>query len=187
MCTPGDRQARDLNPPGERRPDSEATCEAAGRRERTALMCVHGPAGPSSFHRGQCPRSQACPVAQAEAHAAALAAGDAASGSAGGMIVRRKRASAPADILALAYRCFRNSCFLGFVGVRCQHTTVEGKWRIDLGAAPGRVPAPLDAVCACAMGRAAVRFVLIVDAMRPTVAGGGFQTSGSNCARYARC
>ena len=94
MCTPGDRQARDLNPPGERRPDSEATCEAAGRRERTALMCVHGPAGPSSFHRGQCPRSQACPVAQAEAHAA----GDAASGSAGGMIVRRKRAGASADI-----------------------------------------------------------------------------------------
>ena len=60
---------------------------------------------------------------------------------------------------------------------------------IDLGAAPGRAPAPLDAFCACTKGRDAVRFVLIADAMRATVAGGSFQPrpSGFNCGRCARC
>jgi hypothetical protein len=37
-------------PPGERRWDSEASSEAAGRRERTALMSGYGTVGPSSWH-----------------------------------------------------------------------------------------------------------------------------------------
>ena len=38
-------------PPGERRWDSEASSEAAGRRERTARMPGHGAVGPSSLAR----------------------------------------------------------------------------------------------------------------------------------------
>ncbi len=37
-------------PPGERRWDSEASSEAAGRRERTALMSGYGTVGPSSWY-----------------------------------------------------------------------------------------------------------------------------------------
>ena len=37
-------------PPGERRWDSEANAETAGRRERTALVSGYGTVGPSSWH-----------------------------------------------------------------------------------------------------------------------------------------
>jgi hypothetical protein len=43
---------------------------------------------------------------------------------------------------------------------RLSDAVVGSVSRIDLGAAPGRAPAPLDAFCACTKGRDAVRFVL---------------------------
>jgi hypothetical protein len=52
---PGDRQAPIIRPGAPKRSDSEASSEAAGRRETDAaggLMAGHGDAGPSSLHAG---------------------------------------------------------------------------------------------------------------------------------------
>ena len=52
---PGDRQAPIIRPGAPKRSDSEASSEAAGRRETDAaggLMVGHGDAGPSSLHAG---------------------------------------------------------------------------------------------------------------------------------------
>ncbi len=66
---PGVRQAPIMRPEREGA-DSEASSEAAGRRERTTLMVGHGDAGPSSLHAGSAWVT----------HATALGAADAAIG-----------------------------------------------------------------------------------------------------------
>jgi hypothetical protein len=49
---PGDRQAPIFRQKSEGELDSQGSSEAAGRRDRTALMSGHGTVGPSSWHAG---------------------------------------------------------------------------------------------------------------------------------------